>query len=457
MELIIASIVDMYRDNVASIEDPALRDYELRDCYYLADRALFWGQDDKVVVTSLPLPLEYVAYVQQALGYKRLVNLAPRQPSTSLFEDVLHDHELWAAIVAHLQGTGPVRLIASMAAPQVHEVAAALRAAGIAVTTPECPPAARLAVRDYLDGKAGFREFFAAIQDRVPGVRLPEGLVAAGPAEAARAAARFLGAGRGCLCKPNYSQSGVGIRMLRPGDMPGSERQIEGALRASLETDSQMTADVIVVEELIEMDPRLGGGSPSLEMRVPADPAQEVEFMYLCGQILSPTGYFHGVEMYRELLAPELERMLEEAGLEVAREVRRRGYVGIFDMDLVAGRDGAMYAVEINTRRTGGTHAHEAAEALFGPRYWQRCAVICNNALHLAGAPLTYGELQGLLEGIRFPAAAHKEGILPTIITSLAEKRFGYLAMAADIARARELEHDMWQRLTAAGRPPEAR
>jgi len=211
------------------------------------------------------------------------------------------------------------------------------------------------------------------------------------------------------------------------------------------------------VEELIEMDPAVGGGSPSIELCVPADPARDVEFMYPCGQILTPSGYFFGVEMYRGVVSPALERTMEEAGLAVARAMRRLGYVGIFDMDMVAGKDGTLYAVEVNTRRTGGTHAHEAAQALFGPRYWERAAVISNNDLAYEGPRLSYAALIDLLGDLLFPADGRKEGILPTIVSSLVSNRVGYLALGATIERARELEREFHRRLAGSGRPLAAR
>ncbi len=470
MELIIANVVDAYRDNVALIQDPALREHETLDSYYIEDRALLWGGPRKLVVTSQPVAPAHLRYLQQTLGYEELVNLSPHEASDALCEDVLREPGLQREIAARLRGQGPVSLISFVASQKVLDVADALRGEGLEVETPECPPADLLWVRDYLDSKAGFRRFFTPIQDQLHGVRIPEGAVCESPAEAARIAGRFLAEGRGCICKPNNSQSGVGFHILRPGadvgavHEPPREGDAAGALheggaapepplQARLEADSQMTCGCIVVEELIDMDPTIGGGSPSIEMCVPADPARDVEFMYPCGQILTPSGYFFGVEMYRDVVSPALERTMEEAGLAAAREMRRLGYVGIFDMDMVAAKGGELYAVEVNTRRTGGTHAHEAAQAIYGPRYWERAAVISNNDLAFEGPRLDYDALHELLAGLIFPIAGRKEGILPTIISSLVTNRVGYIAFAADIERARELEREFHLRLAASGRP----
>ena len=453
MELIVSNVVDCYRESVALIQDPALKQHEVLDSYYIEDRSLLWCGASKLVVTSLPVEPGHLRYLQGAMGYRRLENLWPASPTESLCEDILREDALRARIVSRLRGAGAVPLISFVGSAQVLAVAEALRREDLEVYTPECPPADRLWVRDYLDSKAGFREFFSNMQPPLDGVRLPQGAVGRDTAQAAHLAATFLEQGRACLCKPNNSQSGVGFLILRPGELAGDGAGVRRSIQARLDANPQMTCDCIVVEELIDMDPRVGGGSPSIEMRVPADPAQDVEFMYLCGQILTPKGYFFGVEMYRDVLGPELERSLEEVGRRVAREVRRAGYVGVFDMDLVVGRDGGVYAVEINTRRTGGTHAHEAAEFLFGRRYWERVAAISNNVLIFQGPKLDYAGLQGLLRGILFPMGEPREGILPTIVSSLASNRIGYVAFGASIGRARELERTLHERLAASGRP----
>ncbi|MDI7276838.1 MAG: hypothetical protein QME94_12745 [Anaerolineae bacterium] len=452
MQLVIANVVDAYRDNVALIHDPVLKEHEVLDSFYIEDRALLWHGDRKLVVTSMPVEAGHLRYLQRAMGYAQLENLAPLQPTESLCEDILREDGLRAAIVERLRGQGEAALISFVASRQVLAVAEALRRAGLAIVTPECPSAECLQVRDYLDSKAGFREFFAAVAPAMPALRMPEGAVARDVTEAARLATGFLRRGRACLCKPNNSQSGVGFLILRPGELAGDPAQWEETIRARLAADTQMISDVIVVEELIEMDHAVGGGSPSIEMRVPADPGRDVEFMYLCGQILTPSGYFFGVEMYRDLVDGGLQEKIEAAGIAVAREMRRRGYVGIFDMDMVAGVDGELYAVEVNTRRTGGTHAHEAAEHLFGPRYWERAAVISNNELAFVGEPLTWEGLRRLLSGLLWPIRGRREGVLPSIVSSLRSNRFGYVALAEDIDRARELVAAIQERLVASGR-----
>jgi hypothetical protein len=448
MELIVSNVIDAYRDNVALIEDPALKRHEIMDSYYIEDRSLLWGGKDKVVVTSMPIEPAHLAYLQKVMGYGKFVNLYPQKPSDALCEDILREPELRRQIVAQCRGAGRLPLIAFVSSRKVCDVGDALRREGLDIFTPECPPADLLWLRDKLDEKAGFRRFFATIADQVPGVRLPAGKVVKNTAEAAQTMVEFLNQGRPCLAKPNVSQSGVGFLILHPGEASDA-----AAIKARLDTNPQMTAGLMVVEELIDMDKGLGGGSPSIEMRVPGDPRRDVEFMYLCGQILTPEGYFFGVEMYHDLVAAQVQRTIEAAGVAVARQVRQLGYVGVFDMDLVAGKDGRLYAVEINTRRTGGTHAHEAALALYGPRYWERAAVISNNVLTFSGPRLDYPGFVALIGGDLFPIAGKKEGILPTIVSSLPDNRFGYISFAPTIERAREIERGMLDRLAASGRP----
>ncbi len=454
MELVISNVVDAYRENIALIQDPAMKEHEIWDSFYVEERALLWAGDSKLVITSLPVPAAHVDYLRRVMGYSYLENLSPRQPSDSLCEDMLRERDLFDAVVARLRGKGEVRLITFVAQRQVLAVADALRAAGVRVSLAECPRPENMWTQAYLDSKAGFRRFYTEVQSRIPGLRIPDGAVARNTAEAASLADRFLRRGRSVICKPNNSQGGVGFLKVRPGEIAGTAVQRQREIQRRLDADPAMASDVIVVEELVDMDTSVGGGTPSIEMRVPAEPERDVEFMYLCGQMLTPSGYFFGADMHADVVDPARQQAIEAAGVAVAREIRRLGYVGIFDMDLVAATDGQMYAVEVNTRRTGCTHAHEAAEAILGPRYWERGAVICNNVLTHEGEPFSYEELAHLLGGLLFPMEGRKEGILLSIVSSLPSRRVGYVALGPSIGRVRELCGLLQGRLAAAGRPP---
>ena len=57
------------------------------------------------------------------------------------------------------------------------------------------------------------------------------------------------------------------------------------------------------------------------------------------------------------------------------------GYVGHFDLDTVVNDEGRVYLLEINPRRTGGTHVHEFADHVFGADYLDKVALLSNDTL----------------------------------------------------------------------------
>ncbi len=64
-----------------------------------------------------------------------------------------------------------------------------------------------------------------------------------------------------------------------------------------------------------------------------------------------------------------VSRRWRDSGMIFARRLQQMGYVGHFDLDTVVDDAGRVYLLEINPRRTGGTHVHEFAEHVFGADY----------------------------------------------------------------------------------------
>ncbi len=68
-----------------------------------------------------------------------------------------------------------------------------------------------------------------------------------------------------------------------------------------------------------------------------------------------------------------------------AHRLQAMGYVGHFDLDTVVNDDGRVYLLEINPRRTGGTHVHEFAEHVFGADYLDKVTLLSNDTLSSGG------------------------------------------------------------------------
>jgi 5-formaminoimidazole-4-carboxamide-1-beta-D-ribofuranosyl 5'-monophosphate synthetase len=104
------------------------------------------------------------------------------------------------------------------------------------------------------------------------------------------------------------------------------------------------------------------------------------------------------------------------------------GYCGYFDLDAIVDPTGQVYVVEMNPRRTGGTHVHEMAEFLVGKAYRHQVALL-SGALTLR-RPCTWPELDLALReaGLLYPQGT----VIPVQTASLSWGVFGYGVMAAD-------------------------
>ena len=91
----------------------------------------------------------------------------------------------------------------------------------------------------------------------------------------------------------------------------------------------------------------------------------EPQITYVSDQLFQGFGDFCGVLVSRELLDTPWYPPLAESGMIIARRLQQMGYVGHFDLDTVVNDEGRVYLLEINPRRTGGTHVHEFAALRF--------------------------------------------------------------------------------------------
>lgn len=406
--------VEAFYPYLSHADDPTL----FAHMYDKGNRALFWLGDPKLVILSAPAP-GLDGHLRQ-VGYPGTRCLVPREPSPWLCQDVLREPELLAPLLAQPR----VQLIPYTTTPQFLALADALRSHGVEVLLPESPAPENLWVRDYLDSKAGFRQLVGAW---LGGDALPEGFVCRDVAEAQRAVAWFASRGRQAIVKASRSNGGFGHMAV-------------DSSADNLAANPFFRDETLVVEERIESPGQL---FPAIEISVPA--AGEPAITHVCTEL-----YLNG-KVTGQIVAPELARApwrprLAELGLGIAAGLRAMGYAGIFDVDGVIDADGRLSLLEVNTRRTAGTHAHEFACFAFGEDYAGRMAVICHNTLN-SGWVSTPDELLRTLDDLLYRAGGPERGIVITHTASLREREFGCLIVAPDTAEATALQDEMLRRI----------
>ncbi|MBF2086277.1 hypothetical protein [Thermoleptolyngbya sp. C42_A2020_037] len=412
--------------------DLAKREALIRGFRVANERSLLWLGDRKLVITEAPVA--HVDYLQDRLGYSQLQHACPEHPSDSICADILREPALLQRIVDFADDAGALQLIPYATTPAVHKLADLLRQAhGLTVYLPESPAPDRLWLREYVQTKLGFR----MLVGQWMGNWLPEGYVARSVEEAGAIAHTFLQRGQGCIVKANTGFLGIGHTVFRP------EAALELAeICATLQQNPYYAGDLLIVEALI---PSAQGLSPSAEVVVPANPSEPPYLIAICAQQVLPSGAYAG-----EMVSPDWSNApwyadLSAAALEIAQKLRAMGYIGHFDLDGIVDDAGTLYLLEVNARRTGGTHVYELAQFLLGERRAQTATLLsCTSAP--CPAVSHWADLERAIADLLFPQPSGW-GVVITNSAALDQHQVGYVVLAASQTDALKLQQTLLARL----------
>ena len=193
--------------------------------------------------------------------------------------------------------------------------------------------------------------------------------------------------------------------------------------------------------------------SPSVQCRI--DPRKRVEVVSTHEQVLGgPSGQ---VFLGCEFPARSAYRVaLQDAAVQVAKELRDRGVLGRFSVDFVATRQGRTWrtdAIEINLRKGGTTHPFLMLDFLTGGSYQRRtgvyqtpagqarCYVATDNLQQSRYVGLSPDDLVDLsvANELHFSGAS-QEGVVFHLIGALEEfGKLGIVCIGATLPRARRL------------------
>jgi hypothetical protein len=299
------------------------------------------------------------------------------------------------------------------------------------VSIPESPEADLLWLRDYIDTKTGFRTL-ASFWMRDAGRFLPFGMICEDLRHASVVADWFCRRGETCVVKADTGESGIGTMIISPE--PGLSVE---AIHERLSSQPFFSDELIVVEKFIPSAKRI---SPSAEVMVPRLGEGEPCITYISNQLFLGFGDFCGIQIDRGIYEEPWCADLERCSLELAHHLQGMGYVGHFDVDCIVSDDNEVYLLEINARRTGGTHVHELAKYLFGEGYIDKVSLISFEAASSG----TITEAEELLEAVGdflYPMPGDEPlGMVVTITKPLFKNRFGYILLAPTAERALELQ-----------------
>jgi hypothetical protein len=435
--VVVYNISETFYEFLSRAEDPLERERLILGEQYRTDRALLWLGDPKLVFVTFPI--SHADYLCQRFGYQGTAYVAPSQPGPWLSLDILREQALVDRLVEYAGSDRTVQLIPYATTDQFLQLAEALRTRyGLNVLLPECPAPDKLWIRDYVDTKAGFRVLVSHWLPDSAGL-LPQGIICRDPQQAARVAHWFCAGGRSCVIKADAGENGIGSIVAKHLSLEGFQQAIQGS--------PFLRDDWITVEEFIHSSHQL---SPSLEMFVPPLGAGEPAVTYLSQQLFHEFGDFCGVLVSRELVEAGWYPRLAESGMVIATRLQEMGYVGHFDLDAIVDADDNAILLEINSRRTGGTHVHEFATFHFGPDYLDEVVLLSNDAMH-SGAFTDGDDLLGVIDDLLYPVRGERRGVVIAMTSALEVHEFGCIIVAQSTGEALELLDLLKERIRSVG------
>lgn len=415
-------------------EGEILEDLSRRELYR-GDRTLLWVGDPKLVIVSYPIP--HADYLLSRFNYPQTRYIYPKNPGKRLSEDVQREPWLAEEMLAYAGEAKTLQIIPYQTTPEFLAMVAWLRQAyDLKIILPESPEPQAHWLRDYIDTKIGFHEI--ASRNLAEANRLlPLGIAARSVERAADIAEWFFWQGKTCMVKGDDGENGISNYLFR--DMDASRESVLETLREA----SFLQGVSMIVEEII---PAENETSPSLEVIVPARGQGEPQITYLSQQLFKAPGDFYGVLVSRELRHAHWYPTLEENGLRIAKALQNLGYVGLFDLDCIISDDDELYLVEINSRRTGGTHVHDFAVHFWGDDYLDQVVLLSNESM-FSGNIASASQLIEVLDEFLYPVNNEEKGLIITVTAPLAIQQFGCIIVAQTTDEALSIQEQVTERI----------
>lgn len=406
----------------------------------LSDRDLLTNTEESDLVFINPKPIQdsFVKYYKELFGIRKLEILVPKQHSGETCRDVYEDQELFEKLIEFANHVKKLTLLSYSTSEQFLILVNKLRARGITVYTPESPEEEDAWTVNFFGSKSGIRQLAQQSEVEEPDFLMAEGLICVNIIDAAKIAAKKYIKEGGVVLKTNKGHSGVGVLILRPGELPTDYKACEQAILKLLQQDAYWDKFPIVIESLINVNYSVGGGFPNVEFKI--SKSGKIDFLYYCGLRVDKDGGFQGIEINENVMNDRLMTRIIDMGFFVGEQYAANGYRGYYDVDLVAAKNGDLYVSESNTRRTGGTHVYKTAVKLIGKDFLKSAYVLSNNSWKLPdGFNLNFSELIELLEPLLFDKKT-KEGVVIASANLLRQGLLAYIIFGKNKKRALEIE-----------------
>jgi hypothetical protein len=422
--VILANTAEAFEQQLRKVSQTQEGMRRIRHELTLSQRAFFWGGDDKIVITPHQIPEALVLHNAALCGYSNVVNYYPAKETVALSKAVLGDKVLLDRLAILVQEDNGISFSPyAITDSYLRLLKTVSRSAGMDVSTEKSNTVSEWLTR-YFDSKAGFRAEMQKLMamDRI--VLIPEGFVARNISEAMDMAEWFYVQGRSSVIKVNFGESGWGLWILKSKEYANIEAA-RRTFRSHISRDPVWRNTLLVVEEFIEPDKEIAGGSPSAELFIGNNGPQVT---YCCGQLLDAGTQFFGIEMGKGVFSSRTKNALVRTAMIIGNHYHSLGYRGFCDIDFIVSKGCSLYAIETNPRRTGGTHVYDLAKRLFGDAWEKDRYFLSHDSFRYGNYPIRPEDLLKKMSPLLFPVGGQK-GIVITSI-NLSDPVMGYVIVA---------------------------
>jgi hypothetical protein len=331
---------------VSAIADEGTRQAEVMENVALTERhylgALAQFPRDLTFISPMPIDPRFATYVHDLLQVEPPKVLSPQTHQGRLSKEIFSEQKLLDELPHAFD------LHSYCASRELMELVSKLVSQGYQIETHELPlsPQSFQDTVNVYGTKCGLRQALARVEHPEI-VRMAPGVVCNTFEEAVAEASRTALSQGGVVVKTNKGHAGMGVVIFDPQWIRRHRDSLEADIRSSLSANNGYWDKFpISVEAFVLADETIGGGLPNIEGVVTDTGAQQLFY----GGMRVVNGVFAGMELGIGVkLPPDIFRIWEWLG----SHYHSLGYRGYFDIDFVAGKDGAMYICESNTRRTG--------------------------------------------------------------------------------------------------------
>ena len=438
--IIIANDAEAFSFIINSIKNKVKRTTKINKEHFLSSRFLFWEGDDKIIIT--PFSIEKSILTQaQSIGYKNIENWYPSEIDVNLSDAIIKDETLFNNLKKVIRNNPGIILSPYSYTKSFANLTKTLKKANLKFYVDQQPQKKKEYLVDYLGSKVGFRIEIQKLK-KIPS---PKFFIVTNKRVIIESAVLFYEQNMSCVIKAYSGEGGWGVLIIHKEDYT-SKNNLSKKIQSLLNKDTiWATGPYVVVEFILSL--KGNENSPSLEVFIDDS---GFKITYVCNQIVDSSGVFFGILIGKKCLKKSTTSKINAIAKIIADRYFELGYRGFFDVDFVASKNGVLYPIETNVRRTGGTHVFDLTRKLFGKNWFNKTVVLSTDSFYYGDTVLSAKEIINKMSKITFPIKGKKKGVV-VVATNSHEPYFSFIIFApsnGEVMQIRKKLTHVWNKDT---------